>query len=219
MFGPNGSGKTTILNLLAGLTRPDSGTILIDGKAPFPGHAAYVFQNFKDSLFPWRTVEGNLLFPLECGSSAPSERRKQLLDFVEAFEFNIPLTSRVYELSIGQQQMVSLARALITRPRFLVMDEPFSALDFRARRAMQERLLSYWKESGATILLVSHEIDEAIYLGQRVIVLPPRPANTVREITIPLPFPRRREMLFTQDYFQLRSEALRFFEEHAKSDA
>src|SRR6185295_8126374 len=117
---------------------------------------------------PWRTVEGNLLFPLECRDLASSDRRRQLQVFLEEFDFSIPLTSRVYELSIGQQQMVSLARALITRPRFLVMDEPFSALDFRARRAMQERLLSYWKESGATILLVSHEIDEAIYLGQRV---------------------------------------------------
>lgn len=216
VFGPNGCGKTTLLNLLAGLIQPDSGTISLDGKRPFPGLATYMFQNFRDSLFPWRTVEGNLLFPLECQISAEEERRERLRDFVQDFEFHVPLNSRVYELSIGQQQMVSLARALITRPRFLLMDEPFSAFDFRMRRSMQEKLLSYWQESGATILLISHEIDEAIYLGQRLILFPPRPVTAVREMQIPLAFPRHREVLYTQEYFHIRSEVLRFFEEDSR---
>jgi NitT/TauT family transport system ATP-binding protein len=216
VFGPNGSGKTTLLNLLAGLIEPDSGTILIGGRQPSLGLATYLFQNFKDSLFPWRTVEGNLLFPLECQISDKKEQRRRLLDFIQEFEFKIPLQARVYELSIGQQQMVSLARALITRPRFLLMDEPFSALDFHIRRFMQEKLLGYWKESGATLLLVTHEIDDAIYLGQRLILFPPRPITTVGEMTIPLALPRQREMLYTQDYFQIRSEALRFFDEKDK---
>jgi NitT/TauT family transport system ATP-binding protein len=213
IFGPNGSGKTTLLNLLAGLTQPDGGSISIGGEKPSPGMASYLFQNFKDSLFPWRTVKGNLLFPLECQISDEKERLERLQKFIHEFQFNIPLQSKVYELSIGQQQMVSLARTLITHPRFILMDEPFSALDFRVRHYMQERLLTYWKEYGATILLISHEIDDAIYLGQRVILFPPRPVTAVRELPIPLPLPRRREMLYTQEYFQLRSEALRFFDE------
>lgn len=219
IFGPNGSGKTTLLNLLAGLTEPDSGTILVDGKKPFLGAVAYVFQNFKDSLFPWRTVEGNLLFPLECQRLGRKERGKRLQEFVEEFGLTIPLNSRVFELSIGQQQLVALARALITRPKALLMDEPFSALDYRIRRLMQEKLLYYWKEYGATVLLVSHEIDEAIYLGQRLLLFSPRPATDVREMPIPLPLPRERSVMYTQVFFNIRSEALRFFDEKIKQNA
>lgn len=215
IFGPNGCGKTTLLNMLAGVADPDYGTILIDGRQPRPGLAAYVFQNFKDSLFPWRTVEGNLLFPLECLISDRKERRDRLKEFVREFGFNLPLQSRIYELSIGQQQMVALARALITRPRFLLMDEPFSALDFRIRHSMQSELLAYRKKHGATILFVSHEIDEAIFLGQRLFLFPPRPVKAVREISIDLAIPRSREVIYTKDFFNIRSDVLRFFEDDA----
>jgi len=215
IFGPNGCGKTTLLNMLAGVADPDYGTILIDGTQPRPGLAAYVFQNFKDSLFPWRTVEGNLLFPLECQIVDGKERRDRLKEFVREFGFSLPLQSRVYELSIGQQQMVTLARALITQPRLLLMDEPFSALDLRIRHSMQSALLAYQKKHGATILFVSHEIDEAIFLGQRLFLFPPRPVKAVREISIDLPFPRSREVVYTKDFFNIRSEVLRFFEDDA----
>ena len=218
IFGPNGSGKTTLLNLLAGLIEPDSGTILIERRHPFPGIATYLFQNFKDSLFPWRSVEGNLLFPLECQHLNEDEQRQRLSDLIGEFDFKIPLKARVYELSVGQQQMVALARALLSRPKFLLMDEPFSALDFGARRFMQENLLTYWKKYSATILLVSHDIDEAIYLGQRVLLFPPHPITTIGEIVVTLPFPRHRDMLYTQEHFHIRSEALRFFDEKTEPD-
>lgn len=215
IFGPNGSGKTTLLNMLAGVADADRGTISIDGMPPRPGLAAYVFQNFKDSLFPWRTVEGNLLFPLECQIVDGKERRDRLKEFVKEFGFSLPLQSKVYELSIGQQQMVTLARALITRPRLLLMDEPFSALDLRIRHSMQSELLAYQKKHGATILFVSHEIDEAIFLGQRLFLFPPRPVKTIREISIDLVFPRSREVFYTKDFFRIRSDVLRFFEDDA----
>jgi NitT/TauT family transport system ATP-binding protein len=218
IFGPNGSGKTTLLNLLAGLIKPDSGRILIGKKRPFPGVATYLFQNFKDSLFPWRSVEGNLLFPLECQYLHEEEQHQRLRELIKEFDFKIPLKARVYELSVGQQQMVALARALLSRPKFLLMDEPFSALDFSVRRSMQEKLLTYWKKYSATILLVSHDIDEAIYLGQRVLLFPPHPITTIGEVVVPLPFPRHRDMLYTQDHFHMRSEALQFFDEKTESD-
>jgi NitT/TauT family transport system ATP-binding protein len=182
---------------------------------PRPGLAAYVIQSFKDSLFPWRTVEGNLLFPLECQVADANERRDRLKEFVREFGFSLPLESRVYELSIGQQQMVTLARALITQPNILLMDEPFSALDFRIRRSMQTKLLTYQKKQGATILFVSHEIDEAILLGQRLFLFPPKPVRATREISIDLAFPRSREVLYTKDFFNIRSEVLRFFDDDA----
>ena len=215
IFGPNGCGKTTLLNMLAGVAEPDAGTIWVDGLQPRPGLASYVFQNFKDSLFPWLTVEGNLLFPLECQVTDVNERRDRLKEFVREFGFSLPLQSKVYELSIGQQQMVTLARALITRPSILLMDEPFSALDFRSRRSMQTELLIYRKKHGATILFVSHEIDEAIFLGQRLFLFPPRPVKAVREILIDLAFPRLPEVVYTKDFFNIRSEVLRFFEDDA----
>jgi len=218
VFGPNGCGKTTLLNLLAGLSKPDAGAIAIGGREPTPGLAAYMFQNFKDSLYPWRTVEGNLLFPLECKIRSKAEQINRLRDFLKVFALPIPLRARVYELSVGQQQMVALARALITQPRFVLMDEPFSALDFHTRRCMQERLLSYWQDTGSTILVVSHEIDEAIYLGQRLILFPPRPVTAVREVRIQLPLPRSRDVLYTQEHFRIRSEALRFVEQDAERD-
>lgn len=211
IFGPNGSGKTTLLNLLAGLVEPDQGTILIGNQAPFPGLATYAFQNFKDSLFPWRTVEGNLLFPLECQEIDSGEQQQRLKHFVEEFELKIPLSARIYELSVGQQQLVSLARALIGRPQLLLMDEPFSALDFNTRHLMQEKLFDYWNKSGATILAVSHDIDEAIFLGHRVILCPPHPVTEVEEIRVRFPFPRSRDIMYTKDYFDIRSEILKFF--------
>jgi len=212
LFGPNGCGKTTMLNLIAGLIQQDSGTVTIASKRPSAGIASYMFQNFKDSLLTWRSVKGNLLFPLECRFDTRREQKQKLQEFLSDFDLPVPLDARVYELSVGQQQMVAFARTLVTRPTVLLLDEPFSALDFRVRRAMQEQLLKYWETTRSTIVIVSHEIDEAIFLGQRLILFPQRPISATAELMISLPFPRQRDLLFTDACFELRSKALRFFE-------
>lgn len=211
-FGPNGSGKSTLLNLIAGLIKPDGGVISICGHEPEPSAVAYVFQTFRDALFTWRTVEGNLMFPLQCGGSGKHEQQMRLRDFLAEFHFPVPLQARTYELSTGQQQMLCLARALITRPSLLLLDEPFAALDFRMRRLMQEQLLRYWRQSHATVLLVSHDIDEAIYMGQTLLLLPPCPVKRIRDIPIPFPANRERSIMFTQEFLQLRSDALSYYE-------
>ncbi len=191
IVGPSGCGKTTFLSVVDGLIPATSGHILVDGRVVTrPGaDRAVVFQDA--SLLPWRTVLKNVLYGLECqgvGARVAKERAAHFINMVglNGFENHYP-----YELSGGMQQRVNLARALVMDPEILLMDEPFASLDAQTRELMQEELLQIWVKAKKTVLFVTHQIDEAIYLSDRVIVFSGRPGRVKDSIAIEIERPRR----------------------------
>ena len=206
IVGPSGCGKSTFLNVLLGLIPPNSGEMAIHGKRiTGPGQdRAMVFQEF--GLLPWRTVINNIELGLELKGVAAEERRSVCQRFVDmvglsGFEGHYP-----HELSGGMKQRVGLARALATDPEVLLMDEPFAALDAQTRDIMQAELLRIWQEAKKTVLFVTHQIEEAVYLSDRVIVMTKRPGRTKRLIDIDLPRPRDYEMRVSQQFNELKLE-------------
>ena len=202
IVGPSGCGKTTFLNAVDGLLPIAAGSLLLDGHeitAPGPDRAM-VFQ--APSLLPWRTVTGNVLYGLEMQRRAGAESRtiaKRLIELVGLRGFDDSWPS---ELSGGMQQRVNLARALATDPELLLLDEPFAALDAQTRETMQQELLRVWNETRKTALFITHDIAEAVYLADRVIVFTARPGRVKLDIAIGLPRPRdlrmKREARFVE---------------------
>jgi NitT/TauT family transport system ATP-binding protein len=190
IVGPSGCGKSTLLHILGGFIAPDAGEIRVYGRAvagPGPDRGM-VFQEF--SLFPWRTVAGNVGWALEVQGRPAHERSsivERYLQLTNLSDFRDHLPG---ELSGGMKQRVALARVLAFDPKVLLMDEPFGALDAQTREAMQEELMRIWERTGKTIVFVTHDIEEAVYLGNRVLVLGTRPPRLCAEVTIDLPRPR-----------------------------
>jgi NitT/TauT family transport system ATP-binding protein len=194
IIGPSGCGKTTLLRIIAGLIPYDHGEVAIDGRAVTgPGsERAVVFQNF--ALMPWADVLTNVAFGLEIRGARPEECRtkaQQLIKLVglEGFEKRLPK-----ELSGGMQQRVGLARALAVNPRILLMDEPFGALDEQTRRLLQEELLRLWEQERKTVVFITHSMEEAVMLGDRVMLMTPRPGRVKEMIDVPLQRPRSRDV-------------------------
>ncbi|MDR1599078.1 MAG: ABC transporter ATP-binding protein [Oscillospiraceae bacterium] len=191
IVGPSGCGKSTLLDLLIGLAKPDEGRVLIDGK-PIGGPSldrGIVLQGY--ALFPWRTVRGNIEFGLEVKGIPKASRREmsdyyiKLVDLV-GFENHYP-----YELSGGMQQRTAIARILAYDPAILMMDEPFAAVDAQTREVMQDELLSIWEKTGKTVIFVTHSIEEAVGLADRVAVMSRSPGQVKEIVDINLPRPRR----------------------------
>ena len=190
VLGPSGCGKTTLLRIVAGLIRADSGSINIDGKTvtgPGP-ERAMVFQSI--ALMPWGTVLANVAFGLKLRGVPRSQREStamELLDLVglSGFENRLP-----GELSGGMQQRVGLARALAVDPKIMLMDEPFGALDEQTRRLLQEELLQIWEATRKTVIFITHSMEEAVLLGDRIVLMSPRPGRIVDVLPVPLPRPR-----------------------------
>jgi NitT/TauT family transport system ATP-binding protein len=190
VVGPSGCGKTTFLKIVDGLVSATSGRLMLDGKVIVePGRErALVFQDA--SLFPWFTVQRNVAYGLECQGVRPAEANERVQRFINmvglsGFESCFP-----YELSGGMQQRANLARALAVDPELLLMDEPFASLDAQTREIMQEELLNIWRQTGKTVLFITHQINEAIYLSDRVLVLSARPARLLADLPIDIPRPR-----------------------------
>jgi NitT/TauT family transport system ATP-binding protein len=194
LLGPSGCGKSTLLNIIAGLLTPTSGAVHFEGdRGPGQPPTAMVFQEF--ALFPWRTVQKNVEFGLEelgvdASRRAGEARRLIELTGLEGFEGKYP-----HELSGGMRQRVGIARALAVDPAVLLMDEPFSALDAQTRQLMQEELLGIWERTRKTIVYVTHNIQEAVYMADRVIVLSRRPGRVLEDLRVPLARPRTESMM------------------------
>ncbi|MBY2944923.1 MULTISPECIES: ABC transporter ATP-binding protein [Rhizobium] len=212
ILGPSGCGKSTLLNLLSGFLRPQSGHITIDGVPVVPEHPVlgYVFQS--PNLFPWLTALENVRFGLRmnCRGSA-QEQRDVALNFLRLVGLEEQAHEPPHRLSGGQRQRVALARSLALEPRLLLMDEPFAALDALTRASLNDELLRIWSGLGKTVLFITHDIDEAIYLADRVLVLGLPPTGITAEVAIDLPRPRdqrgtRANPLFAQLREQLSEE-------------
>jgi NitT/TauT family transport system ATP-binding protein len=219
VVGPSGCGKTTFLRIVAGLEHATSGDVLLDGRTVRePGtDRGFVFQN--DSLLPWRTVFANAIIGREVtGSIGPADRRRtmELLKLVglEGFENFHPR-----QLSGGMRQRVNLARALAIDPEILLMDEPFAALDAQTREIMQAELLRIWERGQKTVLFVTHQIDEAVFLSDRVLVFARRPGRVQDEIKIALPRPRKLEIKRTAEFVALVDRIWRMIEDDVRAAA
>src|SRR5882757_218472 len=191
IVGPSGCGKSTLLNIIAGFISPTGGEIRIGGKA-VTGHGmdrGVVFQDFAQ-LFPWRTALGNVTFGLEMKGLPKEEREAIALEQLALVKLDKFARSYPHHLSGGMQQRVAIARALAYNPAVLLMDEPFAALDALTRDDMQRLLADVWRETGKTVIYVTHNVAEAVYLADRVIVMTPHPGRIKSEVPIPLTRPR-----------------------------
>ncbi|PMC40490.1 sulfonate ABC transporter ATP-binding protein [Bacillus sp. UMB0899] len=200
VIGPSGCGKSTLLKAIAGLDTEYSGEIKLDGdKVTRAGiNQGFIFQ--EPRLFPWLTVEKNIAGNLSLKNTEVKESVKKLMELVrlEGFEKAYPK-----ELSGGMAQRVAIARALLRKPKVLLLDEPFGALDAFTRSHMQEALLDIWKEEKTSMIFVTHDIDEAIYLGNKVVIMSARPGTVQNVISIDLPFPRKKSSRAFQEFRHL----------------
>ncbi len=219
IVGPSGCGKSTFLNILLGLIKPDAGDLRFKG-TPITGPSqerAMVFQEF--GLLPWRTVAANIELGLELKgipAAERTERSQELINLVGlvGFESHYP-----HELSGGMKQRVGLARALATEPEVLLMDEPFAALDAQTRDLMQSELLQIWERTHKTVLFVTHSIEEAAYLSDRVIVMTARPGRTKEILPIRLPRPRDYEMRLTPEFNDIKARIWNTLKDELKTSS
>lgn len=188
LLGRSGSGKSTLLRMIAGLIEPSAGTILVDGQPVVgpPPIARYVFQDYGESLFPWMRARENVLFGIRHAPTRIDNPRAQAEHYLERVGLGDAADRYPWELSGGMQQRLAIARALASRPRLLLMDEPFGAVDALSRARLQDLLLQLWTDLDLTVVLVTHDIDEAVYLAQRVIVLDPAGEGVRAELDIDL---------------------------------
>ena len=192
IVGPSGSGKTTLLRCLAGLAQPTSGVVRIAGRPvrDVPDGLALVFQDYSRSLFPWMTIRDNVDVPLRRLGLPAAERLARVESSLAEVGLTASMASYPWQLSGGMQQRVAIARAVAYAPQILLMDEPFASVDAQTRADLQDMALEVWRAHHSTVLFVTHDIDESVYLADRVIVLSQAPATVAAEIAIDLPRPR-----------------------------
>jgi len=208
LIGPSGCGKSTLLHIMAGLSAPSSGVVRLHGEqveAP-RSEMMFVFQQYTKSIFPWKTVLENAMLALKYHSGAPrAELEAFCMKQLESVGLARYAHYHPYQLSGCMQQRVAIARALVRRPNVLLMDEPFSALDAMMRAELQALLLELWRSLGLTILFVTHDLDEALYLAQRVIVLSASPGRVADTVDVPLSYPRHQVQTRSEPlYLELR---------------
>jgi len=220
IVGPSGSGKTTLLRCLAGLVAARRGTVVLGGKAvrQVPDDIAIVFQDYSRSLFPWLRVAANVDFPLARRDLSKQERRARVEESLAAVDLTEAADRYPWQLSGGMQQRVAIARALAYRPRLLLMDEPFASVDAQTRADLQDLVLAVRARYSMTVLFVTHDIDESVYLGDRVLVLSRSPGRLVADIRVDLPHPRDQIATKESDIFvHRRAEVARLLRRPAAS--
>jgi len=213
IVGPSGCGKSTLLRVVAGLIRPDSGSVLLDGQ-PIrePGaDRGMVFQTY--TLFPWLTVQGNVEYGPRLKGLPAAERERIVRQQIAAVGLNGFERSYPKELSGGMMQRVAIARALANDPKVLLMDEPFGALDAQTRSIMQEMLVTLWQQTPKTILFITHDIDEALFMSDRVYVMTARPGRIKLMLDVRLPRPRTLEMTTTPEFIEQKRVILEAIKE------
>ena len=216
VFGPNGCGKSTLINIIAGLIPSDAGEILFDGKPLRAIKFGYVFQNYREALFPWLRSIDNVQYPLKLMKLPKAERRARTERLVASLGVKIDLNRYPYELSGGQQQLVSIMRALVVEPEILFLDEPFSALDYEMTLFMRDQLQRIFVETGTTTVLVSHDLEEAVYLADRILLLSRRPASVADYVHYDAARPRSDATLSQHDFVRIKAHCLEVFQREVR---
>lgn len=218
VFGPNGCGKSTLINMISGLVPMDAGEVLYDGQTIKETKISYVFQNYREALFPWLRAIDNIEYPLEVLKVPKPERKRRVEKLLADFDIKIDLNAYPYTLSGGQQQTVSILRALVTEPEVLFLDEPFSALDYEMTLFMREQIQKIYLKTGTTTLLVSHDLEEAIQLADKVMLLTRRPTRVAEIVDIDLPWPRLTAVTTEDSFVALKRHCLEVFWREVKGD-
>jgi len=217
IVGPSGCGKTTLLKIIAGLLEPTTGQIIYSQQPiDHRPHSAMVFQ--EQGLFPWMTVQDNVAFGLEMQGVERQLRREQARDFLSKVGLSGFTRNYPHELSGGMRQRVAISRAFLANPQILLMDEPFGSLDSQTRLVMQEELLRIWRDHLKTVIYVTHDIEEAILLGDRVLVMSGRPGNIREDIPIPLERPRKLSNRDHPDVSEIRWQIWKMLEDEVRKE-
>jgi NitT/TauT family transport system ATP-binding protein len=212
IFGPNGCGKSTMISMIAGLLPMDAGQVLFDGQTIQDTRTSYVFQNYRDALLPWLRAIDNIHYPLKLMGVPGQQRNQRIEKLLADFEIKIDLKAYPYTLSGGQQQTISILRALVTNPEVLFLDEPFSALDYEMTLFMRQQLQSIFMKTKMTALLVSHDLEEAVQLADKVLLLTRRPTQVADFVDIDLAWPRKTESVTSARFVELKSHCLSVFQ-------
>jgi NitT/TauT family transport system ATP-binding protein len=216
VFGPNGCGKSTLINMIAGLFPVDAGEILFDGQPISRIRFGYVFQNYREALFPWLRAFDNIAYPLKLMGISKTESTARVERLVGRLGVKVDLALYPYQLSGGQQQLVSIMRALIVEPEILFLDEPFSALDYEMTLFMREQLQRVFMETATTTVLVSHDLEEAVYLSDRILLLSRHPARAVEFVTYDAPRPRTLATMSETDFISTKAHCLDVFQREVR---
>jgi len=217
IFGPNGCGKSTLMNMIAGLVPPDAGEILFDGKSLKDTQIGYVFQNYRDALFPWITAWDNIAYPLKRQGLKPAAVKARVDELVALFEIRFDLQRYPYELSGGQMQTVCIMRSLATRPEVLFLDEPFSALDFEMTLFIRAKLQEAHLATGTTMVIVSHDLEDAVFLADQILLLTRRPTRIAEIVPFNLPRPRLPEAVADPEFVRVKAHTLEVFRREMKA--
>jgi NitT/TauT family transport system ATP-binding protein len=216
VFGPNGCGKSTLINIVAGLIPADAGQILFDGMLLNEIKFGYVFQNYREALFPWLRAFDNIAYPLKMMQVAPAKRRARTEKLVAHLGIKLDLNLYPYQMSGGQQQLVSIMRALIVEPEILFLDEPFSALDYEMTLFMREQLQRIFMDTGTTTVLVSHDLEEAVFLADRVLLLSRHPARVADFAPVAAARPRTDATLSDPEFVRTKAHCLELFQREVR---
>ena len=208
LVGPSGCGKSTLFNVISGLIRPTEGRILLDGRdvTGSTGHVGYMLQ--KDLLLPWRTVTGNIVLGASLTGRATKRDRAEAVALAERYGLGEFVDHYPHALSGGMRQRVALMRTLAVHKDVMLLDEPFGALDTQTRLRMQQWLLDVWEQEGRTVVFITHDVDEAIFLSDRVLVMSARPGHIRAEFDVPLARPRGFELLTSEGFTELKRRIL-----------
>ncbi len=211
IFGPNGCGKSTLINIFAGLLEADTGTLTSDYGDLDDMKKCYVWQNYRDALLPWRSISENISFPLKLAGVSKRDRRQQVEELMLRFGIGLDPDARTYSLSGGEQQIISILRGLITEPEIMLLDEPFSALDYQMNLMMEAKIMEIWAKTKITTVFVSHDLDQAILLADRVVLLSCGPSHIRQVFENNLPRPRSVDMLGHPQHVALKKQILELF--------